>query len=540
MKKFTFFFLAVVLTVTMVLIGCAKSTTITTTTSGATTTATAGKPVDGGIFRAISVELPAGSIGIPENMGGLSALYMSSVFERLLLKDAKGEIIPQLASGFTWSNNNLTLTMPLRKGIKFSDGTDFNADAALWNINRRIAAGIQGTLNIASVKKLDDYQIQINLKTYQNTWFESFGGAGNGATLGIMISPTAYQTLGEEKLNWNPVGIGTGPFKFKSYDGGTMLELVRNEGYWGPKPHLDGITWKFITDPVTAELSFEKGEADMIWEIGGPAQLLHNLVPKGYKNVDLSPGLAWVLVPSSGNPNSPWAKQQVREAAEYAIDKKGITDTVLYGYATPLTQICISNQLPYDPSYQGRGYDPAKARQLLTAAGYPNGFKTNLYIAEQINGNYMPAIQANLKAVGIDATLQVVSTGKWIEMETNGWDEGLDMSPQGAGPFGQFIMRYWIRPTQPNWSSGLYWKTMYRPPELDDLINKYLAEPTSQGQITSGRAVVKLMTDQALAIQLWVANDAHLMKDYVHDTNFGTAVLVDGIFNFTGAWMSPH
>jgi peptide/nickel transport system substrate-binding protein len=286
---------------------------------------------------------------------------------------------------------------------------------------------------------------------------------------------------------------------------------------------------------VSAQLAFESGEADGIWMPGGGPQLIHDLTPKGFVP-DKFPGLSFNLIPSSGNPDSPWSYVKVRQAADYAIDKVGISTSILYGISTPMYQIACKYQAPYDPDLEKRAFDKAKALQLMEEAGYADGFDTNIYVGEQLNGNHIPAIQANLQAVGIRASIQVVSVGKWIDMETNGWDEGVVYSPQGAGPFGQFVQRYWIRPTFANWSSGIYWTALYRPAAQDAIIDSYLKEPTDAGQIDLGKQLTKLYYDEAVVINLWEGPDAYMLTTKVHDTKFGLNG-IGGEFDYLNAWM---
>ena len=311
------------------------------------------------------------------------------------LRCSKATTKPQLATDYKWSNNNLTLTLTLRQGVKFHDGSDFNADAAIWNLQQNIDAQVGGSDNIAGLKKVDDYTMEINLKQYQNTWVIGFAGSDGSETLADMMSPTAYKTKGKEWCEQNPVG--TGPYKFDKYVQNESISLVRNDNYWGPKPILDGVEWLIVPDAVTAELAFQAGQADGIINVSLGNQLRHDLSVKGYPYKTAN-GMPWVLVPSSANPNSPWSKLDVREAAEYAIDKAGICQSVYYGYAKPLETMSATYQIPYDANFKGRDYDVAKAKELLAQAGYPNGFSDTFYLAQMFNDNSITAIQNDLAA----------------------------------------------------------------------------------------------------------------------------------------------
>jgi peptide/nickel transport system substrate-binding protein len=550
MRKRVFLVLAAVLVVSMLLAGCGSSqtttATVTATSTVTETTSSVPSPTQtamptstvktGGVLTIIATENPSGALGIASEWGGLNSLFVAGTFERLLTYDTEGNIIPMLATGYEWSNNNLTLTLALRKGVKFHDGSDFNADAALWNIQYNIDAHVSGSSAIASLEKIDDYAIRINLSEYQNTWFASFCGLQQ-APIGIMFSQAAFEK-GKEYAEQNPVG--TGPFKFTSYEVNQSLNFDRFDDYWGEPPLIDGYRYVIVTDPVTAELAFESGEGDAIVNISDPNQLVNDLSPKGYVWTAW-PGMPWVLVPSSGNPDSPWSNQMVREAAEYAIDKEGICKSIFYGYSFPIYQMCTDWQLPYDADFEGRRYDPEMAKQLLSDAGYPNGFKTIIYCAEMFQGDAISTVQANLKAIGIDAELIINSVGKWIDMETNGWEEGLEFTALASNcPFDSHVSMFWMRPVQPSWgNNGSYWTALYRPPEIDDLVQACLtAMAGTPENVAVDKALVQFMYDNAMQIPLWQSQGAIVMKTYVIDLLYYTyQKTCSGSWNFTGVWL---
>jgi peptide/nickel transport system substrate-binding protein len=556
MRKLILFCLIAILAASLVMTGCNNSstttatstttkvttspTTVTPSTSVSTATTTAKK--SGGILTFISPEVPSGALGVPSKWGGLNSLYVAGTYERMLIFDNAGNVIPWLATDYKWSNNNLTLTLTLRKGVKFHDGTDFNADAALWNIQQAIDAKGSLAKNVDTTSKVDDYTIQINLKKYQNTWFSSFCGLQGGGFM--MFSPTAYKVKGQTYAEQNP--IGTGPFKFDAYVSNTSLSFSRFDGYWGPKPYIDGYKYLIVADAVTSELSFQAGDGDAIINISNPNQLVKDLTAKGYKYTNW-PGMPWSLIPSSGtspstiNTDSPWSNLKVRQAADYAIDKAAICKSVFYGYSQPLAWEVTSWMLPYDPNFKGNEYNVDKAKQLMIEAGYPNGFKTTLLVPEQMSGAAETIIQANFKAIGIEAEIQIVSVGKWIDEETNGFLEGIEITAQASNcPFDASVNMFWQRPAVPSWgSSGCYW-SVYRPPEMDALVAACLsAESNTPANKAADTALAKYMFDNMLVIPLWAGQGAIVLKDYVNDLNYYTNFkTVSGCWNYTGVWLN--
>jgi len=445
-----------------------------------------------------------------------------------------GQITPRLAESYEWSADYLALTLHLRKGVKFHDGTDFNATAVKWNLDHGKAANLNGSEVISAITVVDDYTVKITLTQYRSTWLAKLAGTGGQSYIGCMISPTSFDKLGLEVSRWNPVG--TGPMKFKSFVRDTRLQYVRNDDYWGGKPYVDGVTYTFIADPVTAQMAFQAGEASALSITGKDYILLHDLVPKGYPAV-ISPGLGYILVPSGGKPNSAFSNVKVRQALEYAIDKQKICDTVFYGNTLARYQEALPRTTAYIKDFAGRQYDPAKAKALLAEAGFPTGFKTHLYCGSHLAGSDTAAVQAYMKAVGIDADLQLVNPAKWVEMETNGWEEGVMQSPQGLTPdFGYDLERYWVKPAAPNWQRGIYWDTVWRPAELEVMINKYLVMPAgTPDQIAAGQNINKYMWEQVMNVPVWEHKACLVLQPFVHDSHYNE--MVSG-WNFKTVWFS--
>jgi peptide/nickel transport system substrate-binding protein len=539
-KKVLFLLLTVSLIASLFLIGCGKEAATTPAPAQSSpaapapaapsTTTSAGGPQDGGVLRVIGTEGPTGSLGIPENVRGMPGLNGPAI-EPLYTIAADGSIIYKLATDIQWSSDYKTLTIKLRKGVKFHDGTDFNAQVVIWNWDRAMAAHVDGSENVESYKIIDDYTVQMTCKQYINAWAQK-----PGIPLGIIISPSWVEKMGEDYVNWHPVG--TGPFKFVDYKENEYIEYERFDDYWGDRPHLDGIKLIFIADPVTAQISFQAGEGDVISVMSGAPKMAADLIPQGFK-VDAAPGgLCFCLVPSVTNPEDPLSNVKVRQAVEYAIDKVKIAQNLGKGYFTALYQYAGSTQSAFDPNFQGRVYDPEKAKQLLAEAGYPNGFKTKLICGVHLAGDELPAIQANLKDVGIDAEIELVSVAKWIDLETNGWPEGLLESPTTLSTdYGTTILRYLIKPIEPNWYRGLYWDSMYRPDEFVNLLEDYLAIPDAAGQVAKAREIVKYIYDQVIAIPLYDSQNIVVTQPWVHDRLVNVQ---PPNWNYTATWMSGH
>jgi peptide/nickel transport system substrate-binding protein len=212
----------------------------------------------------------------------------------------------------------ISITLHLFKGVKFHDGTDFNAQAVKWNLDKSMAPGstnIGSTTAWKSIEVIDDYTVRINLKSRQNTLVRTFADG-----ISFSVSPTAFQKNGADWMNYNMVG--TGPFIQKDFQRDVSLTFTRNPNYWERgKPYLDGVQILYVTDTMTQEALFKSGGADILQCAND--FMASRMQTAGFK-VIAQPSTGSTLVPDSMNADSPWSKLKVRQAAEFAIDKESI------------------------------------------------------------------------------------------------------------------------------------------------------------------------------------------------------------------------
>lgn len=386
------------------------------------------KPRYGGTLR-LSDRVDEPLIGYPPKMSKPVALRQAApAIETLLRNDKTGRLVPWLATGYKENSKAKTITLSLRKSVKFHDGTEFNAETVKWNLEQSIAAHAAGTDKLKSVEVIDSFTVQLNLSSWDSTVSSNLA-----QFLGMMISPAAYKKNGEDWCLNNPVG--TGPFQIVSRQKDVHTTYKKFDGYWQKgKPYVDRIEFISIPDTLVREMSLRKGEVDVIM-----APALKNLAgfqKDGYLTIRVPAAAgARVLVPDSARPNSPFAKLKVRQAAQYAVDSQAIVKSIFSGYNEPANQEIYKGHWGYNTKVIGYPYDPAKARKLLAEAGYPNGFKTKLtYMTTAENDQVFTAVQGYLKAVGIDAELDVAQVGKWNSVTTGAQWEGLWMGMASGSP----------------------------------------------------------------------------------------------------------
>lgn len=399
------------------LAGCSGGGTPASTTAGAGGGASTSLiPKSGGVMTILTT--PIGQvIGWPSDPTASAANFVvQTCFETLLQQDAEGNLVPWLAESYKLADNLSSMTFNLRKGVKFHDGSDFNAEVAKWNLDNYIKARLN--MNWGSADIIDPYTIRLNFVTmpgkpmtpadWDNTLPDTVADSFNAA---YMVSKAAYDKNGLVWMKTNPVG--TGPFMYKSFSVDAALDVVKNPGYWVKgKPYLDGINFRLLADPGTIQMAMEAKQGDMTTAETGKATSDYQ---KAGMNVKTLLNLTEVLIPDSANPGSPWSVKEVREAAEYAIDRESIAKMFGYGQWEAPYQLPPRATKVYNPDFQfARKYDPEKAKQLLAQAGHAKGFKTTLIVfPEAAIKSISLVIQSYLAAVGIQAELQYPLIAKY-------------------------------------------------------------------------------------------------------------------------------
>jgi ABC-type transport system substrate-binding protein len=457
-----------------------KPTTAATTTTSAQPTTTTLTPQSGGklniIASSVPIFMPIPAIPAP------AAVYLLPCLETLVGLSKDGPVPTKLATSWDLAADGKSLTFHLRKGVQFQDGTNFDAAAVKFNLDMEI--GVRAEMaSVSSVDVIDDYTVRLNLKNYDSTLLQQLAYVA-----GMMESPTSIQT--HDKTWFSNHVVGTGPFTMSSFDPPNSLVFQKFNGYWdAPKPYLDELRYTFIVDPVTAELSFRAGDAQA-WDQMIPANL-KSIANLGYQ-VNTCPKTIWAALGDSANPNSPFAKLQVRQALDYAVDKVSAINTFGYNTWVVPNQCAAPSQFGYIPNFQGRDFDTAKAKQLLAEAGYPSGFKTTLTVRDNIDMNVIGAYQANLKAAGIDADIVPADTATYRAMNVKGWN-GIFVN--GLGIAGSVAKMLAADAPNPNWSVSALETENFK-----NALAAAIAAPDKSSELKANQALVKAVFDDAVII----------------------------------------
>lgn len=421
--------------------------------------------------------------------------------EGLLREDPVGGVYPWLASSFKIADDLKSVTFTLNKGVKFHDGSDFNAAVAKWNIDNQITA--KSRPEFASCDIIDDYTIRVNLTAWRNYVMRTFGD-GPGAW---MISKAAFDKNGLDWVRQNPVG--TGPFKFVSFNRDVGFKTVKNTNYWQPgKPYLDAVNILFVGDQTTQKAVVQSGGADMI--IMEPGKQAADLKALGL-NIKYDLVTTYNLTPDTANADSPLAKQEVREATEYAMNKESYAKALSFGYWGAPYQLEAPASAPYNPNFTlARKYDLNKAKDLLTKAGYSSSNPVTFTIIctpISLNKDLDQLIQADLKAAGMNVTLEFPEMPKWSSYNTQGWKNAYIFQPNAGFANYNYTLQFYFGPTSLNNKSWL------RTPEFLTAFDKSVNAPAPNIDLI--RAVTDTMIKQASIIPGIEAGRGWGWKPYV-------------------------
>ncbi|QPC88062.1 ABC transporter substrate-binding protein [Mesorhizobium sp. NBSH29] len=342
--------------------------------------------------------------------GGAAAaideIVYANLFEGLTRIGSKGEVMPGLAESWTASDDGKIYTFKLRSGVKFHDGSDFNADDVKFSLNRARAedstnAQKQIFAAIDTVEVIDPTTVKITLSHPEGLFLYNMG-IGDA----VIVAPESADTNKEKP-------IGTGPFKFDSWAKGSSIKLVKTDGYWGDPVALDKVEFRIIPDAASAVPALLSGDVQAF-----PNAQVGDALPQ----IEADPRLKVVIGTTEGetllsfnNKKPPFDKLEVRQAIASAIDRKAIIDGASSGRGLPIG----SHMSPTSPAYidltETYPHDVAKAKEYLKAAGLENGFKATLKLpppAYARDGGEIIASQ--LREIGIDLEIIPVEWADWL------------------------------------------------------------------------------------------------------------------------------
>ncbi len=434
----------------------------------------------------------------------LSLMHEGLVTEDL--HDTKNSALktsPWLAESWDISADGLQYTFKLRQNVKFHDGTPFDADSVKVNYERATLPTspyfdktIQGlTAKIFNyVQKgevIDKFTWRYTLKAPVGEFIRLLTDR-----VILIVSPAALQKYGSDQIVNHPTG--TGPFKFVERVPGQKIVLEKNADYWGGAPYLDRVIMTVLTDSQARMAAIRSGEVDFVLEMD-PDQAATYRQDASISVVFQPSPMSWVWMLNCRE--GPTANKTVRQALNYAWNRDALVKDLLLDLSIPAISPAPPNNPASPPNRAPYTYDPAKAKQLLASAGYPNGFSmTLMYGSRGTNDQVNTLIQSDFRKIGVDVKLEKMEYAAFLAIFAKGLPTGY-----GAGQtfwttsaqLGQWLETGFSSKFQPPNGNNRDW---YSSAETDRLLDaaRPIADPTK-----SAEAYRKVL-DQVMEDAPWV------------------------------------
>ena len=464
---------------------------------------------DGQLTWAVHVTLAPTWFDPAETSGIITPYMMLYAVHDAMVKPMPGNsLAPSLAELVTISDDKLTYDMIIRKGAKFHDGTPVTSDDVKFSFERyRGAQAAQIKGRVASIETPDPGHVRFKLKT---AWpdFLTFYASATGAG---WVVPKAYvEKVGEEGFKKAP--IGAGPYKFVSFKPGVELVVEAFEDYWRKMPSVKRLILRVIPEEATRLAALKRGEVDIAYSLQGEIAEELQRTPNLKLKAPIVNGTFWLYFPDQWDAKSPWHDVRVRQAAILAIDTKTINKALALGLAHNTGSIVPEN-FDYYWKPPAPVYDPAKAKKLLTEAGFPKGFDAGDYYCDVAYGNLAEAVINNLAEVGIKAKLRPLERAAFFK----GYGEkNFKNLIQGAsGAFGNAATRMETFVVK----GGVYAYGSY--PELDELFQQQTAELDPKKREGQLHKMQQIVHDKAMYAHLWQQAFVNGIGPRVAESGFG-------------------
>lgn len=444
---------------------------------------------------ALTIGMPSEITSIDPHFHNLSTnLEVSNmIFEPLVGQDAGQQLVPALATSWE-AVDDTTWEFALREGVTFHDGSAFTADDVVCSFERApdvpnspssFGTYIQGK----SVEKVDDLTVRITTE-------DPYPLVPNDISQIMIVSDGAGCDAATEAFNSSEAAVGTGPYRFGDYVPGDRVELTRHDDYWGEAPEFATVVLKPIKSDPARVAALLSGDVDMI--AGVPTTDIATL--EGEDDVTLAQGTSnrviylhmdqfredtpFVSGPDGGDIENPLLNEKVRVALSKAIHREAIRDRVMEGQSIAAGQLLPEGFFGVSPDLEPLEYDPEGAKELLTEAGYPDGFTLTIHGPNDryINdAKIIEAIAQMWSRIGVDTSVETLPRSVFFSRASSGGEGGepefsVVLVGWGAGSGeASSPLRSLIHTFDADGGFGASNRGRYSDPEVDALIEEALA-----------------------------------------------------------------
>jgi peptide/nickel transport system substrate-binding protein len=412
-----------------------------------------------------------------------------SIFDSLVAYDADGKLVPQLAE--SWSQlDPLTLEFTLRPNVTFHNGEPFDARSVAFSIAHMQSpeTASQVAQNFAAIERVEEVEpLTVRLILSEPAPYLL---AQIALYLGML--PPEYASDPANDITSAP--IGTGPYRFVSWERGQRLTVERNPDYSLTAlgtPMAEQVTFRFIADDSTRVSELRAGTADIIRNVPQDQESILT----GEDGSVVSALTSQIVMARLANDVEPLTDARVRQALNYAVDVDAIIEALLGGHGERIATVLVPTSIGYDPDLDPFPYDPDRARELLTEAGYGDGFSLTLDVTADAGTEVPEAIAGMLAEVGIQVTIQRIELARFNES----WAD-----PSS----GQLRMFSWSPMFDPYSLLGLVfgsdgYLSRFSSPEADALITQAGVETDPEARAELYRQLGQRLHADPAVIYLW-------------------------------------
>jgi len=474
-----------------ILAACGSSGTSSAPSGGSTATGKAGAVIKAGIITPTAAINPV----TVADQGGLDMLAQTG--EYLCLSSQTLTLQPVLATSWSPNSKADVWTFKIRQGVKFHNGQPLTADDVVYTYQLQTdpkgksnaLSAFGGVLVPSGVKKVDDSTVEFHLLA-PNGNFPYLTSSDN---YNMIILPKGY-----DPAKWQSTFLGTGPFKFGSYMPNSGATFTRNEAYWGKKALPSQTVFTFYDQQEPLVLALTGSNIDVVGQfaVTGGEELLTG----SYNVIKLKSSAHRQL--SMRNDQAPFTDPRVRQAIALSLNRPQIVQALFKGYAD------VGNDSPFAPVFPStntsvpqRAQDIAKAKSLLSAAGHPSGFSTQLVTERFVEiPQYAQIIAESAKAIGVNITLQVQNQSAYYGKATFGnspWlDATMSLVDYGHRSVPNVFMTAPLQTTNATAGTGAWNAAHFKNPQYDKLVTQYIAAADPSTQKSLAGQIETLLLDQ--------------------------------------------
>jgi len=415
----------------------------------------------------------------------------------------KGEIKPVLAT--SWKQLNATTwQFKIRENVKFTNGEPLTAQTVKFNIDRLLNPA--NKLNVAALLNQLAGADVVDASTVNIRTTAPFPLLPLALTRLQLLPSEYFQKVGAQQFIDHP--IGTGPYTFVSWVKDDRIILQANPDYWGGRPQIGTVVYRAIPNDASRMAALESGGADLVTNVN------LNDVAGLKQNPDVvviaGPSLRLMGIYLDSRSTSPFADKRIRQALNYAVDKKTIVSRLLLGYGKALPgQVLSTEYLGFNPAVQAYPYDPARAKQLLQEAGYKGGQLTlEVGRGRYPKGEELAQVVANqLQQVGVNATVQIVEWAPFIQQLMSRTLAPLNVLAYSTQPDAYFQLQLYM---------CQYRASLYCNAGFDALVQKALATDNPDARLKLYQTASALLHDDPPIIYLYQMDNIWAVRKRVH------------------------